>query len=176
MKFQAKWFQFHTSGLWTRPNRKGCREKRRWSVYLVWPFTVSQTIAMIPSVSIQDSQTQDGGRMTCCPLEMQQALTLNHLPGLHPAKVSLLRRCQRKLSHPQRRGEEVPSPTIYKTILIAPPIGLKDKLQLRGGNFPGSSPSAPDPEGADWSHQDNTFGKKSGSPPTSPEAHKVEIC
>lgn len=97
--------------------------------------------------------------MTCRPLEMQQALTLNHLPELHPAKVSLLRRCQRKLSHPQRRGEGVPIPTIYKTILIAPPIGLKDKLQLRGGNFPGSSPSAPDPEGADWSHQDNTFGK-----------------
>lgn len=84
---------------------------------------------------------------------------MNHLSGLHPAKVSLFWRCQRKLSHPQRRREEVPIATIYNTILIALPIGHEDKLQLRGGNFLGSSPSAPDPEGSDWLHQDNTFGK-----------------
>lgn len=70
---------------------------------------------------------------------------------------------------------EVPIPTIYNTILIAPPISLEDKLQFRGGNFPGSSPSAPDPEGADWLRQDNTFERSRLSSNLS-EAREVELC
>lgn len=85
---------------------------------------------------------------------------MNHLPVLHPATVSLLGDVRENLATHRGEGKRVPIPTIYNTILIAPPIGLENKLQLRGGNFPGSSPSVPGPEGADWPHQDNTFGKK----------------
>lgn len=43
---------------------------------------------------------------------------------------------QKKLSHPHWRRGGLPIPTI----LIAPPIGLDDKLQLRGGTFAGFQP------------------------------------
>lgn len=76
-----------------------------------------------------------------------------------PSKVSQLGDVKENLA--THIGEaEVPTPTIYNTILIALPIDHEDELQLGGGNFPGSSPSAPDPEGSDWPHQDNTFGRR----------------
>lgn len=74
------------------------------SVHLSLAFhSKSQTIAMIPSVSVRDSHTHDRERMTGCPLEMQQALTLNHLPGIHPAKVSLFGDVRENLA--THRGE-----------------------------------------------------------------------
>lgn len=98
---------------------------------------------------------------------------MNHLPVLHPAKVSLLGDVKEILA--THIGEaEVPTPTIYNTILIALPIDHEDELQLGGGNFPGSSPSAPGPEGSDWLHQDNTFGRRRLSSNLS-EAREVEL-
>lgn len=65
------------------------------------------------------------------PTRNVAALTLNHLPVLYPAKVSLLEDVRENLA--THLGKAVPIPTIYNAILIAPPIVLEDKLQLRGG-------------------------------------------
>lgn len=121
------------------------------------------TALMITSVSIQVFQTKDRERRTTpCPLQMQRALIWGHLPVLQPAKVSSPGDVRENtVSH--IGGSEIP--TIYNTILIAPPIGLEDKLRLWGGNFLSSSPSAPAPGGADWPGPANT-SRRAGRPPT----------
>lgn len=147
-----------------RPSTEGHREKqqrrRGYSQYLSLSFSFQTTKYPIDSLRPNPDFPGPGHRITehvtqkkCSQARNWDAfITLQFYEKRKEASKELSEKIQTLWLN---RGGPFLDPS--NTILRAPPICLRDTLRLRGGNFLGSGPSAPDLGGADWPSQANTF-------------------
>lgn len=121
-KLQGKWFRFQTGSL-TRLHARYSMDKaqkRRMEGETSTEHILKSGLSLQltnycndtpPSPNLNPGfQIQDRERMTCCPLETKQALSLNHLPVLHPSKVSLLGYVRKNLATHTGEEEDFPFP------------------------------------------------------------------